>query len=98
MLEESFKPIEGPPARRKALKRIERDVGAVFCTFNLAGEIHIRSTTEVLCLDALVCEDAILFNRPLSHTPTDYEKFFNTIQSTACESVEECLCIPGPFI
>ena len=69
MLEESFKPIEGPPARRKALKRIARDLGAVFCSFDLADEIHILSTTEVLCLDALVCEDAILFNRPLSHTP-----------------------------
>ena len=28
--------------------------------------------------------------------PTDYEKFFNTIQITACEAVEACLGIPGP--
>ena len=74
MLEESFKAIEGPPARRKALKRIEWDVGVVFYAFNLAGEIHIRATTEVLCLDALVCEDVILFNRPFSRTPYGLRK------------------------
>ena len=95
MLEESFKAIEGPPARRKALKRSEWDVGVVFYDFNFAGELHIRATLEVLCLDALVCEDAQLFKRPLSRTPTDYEKFFNTIQIPVCEAVEECLGIPG---
>ena len=70
--------------------------GSNFYAFNLAGEIHKRATSEVLCLDALVCEDATLFNMPFSRTPTDYEKFFNTIQTTACEAVEECLGIPGP--
>ena len=76
--------------------RSEWDVGVVFYAFNLAGEIHKRATSKVLCLDALVCEDATLFNMPFSRTPTDYEKFFNTIQTTACEAVEECLGIPGP--
>ena len=58
MLEEFLKAIEGPPARRRALKRSEWPTGVVFFEFNLAGELHIRATLEVLALDALVCEDA----------------------------------------
>ena len=58
MLEEFLKAIEGPPARRRALKRREWRAGVVFLDFNVAGELHIRATLEVLCLDALVCEDA----------------------------------------
>ena len=95
MLEESLKAIEGPPARRRALQRGEWPNGAVFFDFNLAGEFHIRATLEVLALDAMVCEDAQLFNLPFSRSPTDYEKFFNTIQIPVCDAVEQALGIPG---
>ena len=96
MLEESLKAIEGPPARRRALKRSEWRAGVVFLDFNLAGELHIRATLEVLVLDALVCEDAQLFNIPFSRTPTDYEKIFNTIQIPVCECKSpQFIAVPG---
>ena len=75
MLEESFKAIEGPPARRKAWARRVWPVSTVYCAFNLAVEIYKRVASEVLYTDALVCEDATESNRPFCRTPTDYEKF-----------------------
>ena len=79
MLEESLKAIEGPPSRRRAYQRCQWPIGTVYYDFNLAGELHIRATLEVLALDTMVCEDSLLHNRPLSRSPTDYEKFFNII-------------------
>ena len=95
MLEESLKAIEGPPARRRAFQRGEWRIGAVYFDFNLAGELHIRATLEVLALDAMVCEDSQLHNRPLSRSPTDYEKFYNVIQIPVCEAVEQGLGFPS---
>ena len=59
--------------------RSEWDVGVVFYAFNLAGEIHKRATSEVLCLDALVCEDAwvvagVCFYREYICTPSQTHK------------------------
>ena len=93
MLEELFKAIEGPPARRKASSRRVWPDGTVYQAFNMAGEIYNRAASEVLYTDALVCEDATGSNRPFSRTPTDYEKFFNIIQTAVCEAVEECMNI-----
>ena len=59
MLEESFKAIEGPVVRRKTEARRSWPDGTVYQPFNLAGEVAKRATSEVLCTDALVCEDAI---------------------------------------
>ena len=63
------------------------------CPF-LAGEINKRAAPEVLNTDALVCEDAMKYNREFSRTPTDYEKYYNIIQTSACEAVEECMDAP----
>ena len=95
MLEESLKAIEGPPSRRRAQQRAQLPIGTIYFDFNLAGELHIRATLEVLSLDIMVCEDALLPNRPLSRSPTDYEKFFNIIQIPVCEAVEQCMGLPG---
>ena len=59
MLEESFKAIEGPVARRKTEARRLWPDGTVYPPFNLAGEVAKRAASEVLYIDALVCEDAI---------------------------------------
>ena len=70
MLEESFKAIEGPIARRKTLARRTWPDGTVYYLFNLAGEVAKRATSEVLYIDALVCEDAIRYKKrflPYSH-------------------------------
>ena len=82
MLEESLKAIEGPPSRRRAWQRSQLPIGTVYHSSNLAGELHIRATLEVLVTDTMVCEDSILHDRPLSRSPTDYEKFFNILQTT----------------
>ena len=34
------------------------------------------------------------YNREFSRIPTDYEKYFNIIQTSACEAVEECMDVP----
>ena len=41
-----------------------------------------------------MCEDAIKYKRHFCSTPTDYEKYYNVIQTTACEAVEECMGVP----
>ena len=94
MLEESLKAIEGPPSRRRAQQRSQWPIGTIYFDSNLAGELHIRATLEVLAIDTMVCEDSILHNRPLSRSPTDYEKFFNIIQTPVCEAVEQCMGLP----
>ena len=71
MLEESFKAIEGPVARRKTEARRSRPEGTVYQPFNLAGEVGKRATSDVLCIDGLVCEDAMKYNRDFCRTPTD---------------------------
>ena len=94
MLEESFKAIEGPIARRKTQARRTWPDGTVYYPFNLAGEVAKRATSEVLYTDALVCEDAIRYKKDFCRTPTDYEKYYNVIQTAACEAVEECMGVP----
>ena len=74
MLEESFKAIEGPIARRKTRARRTWPDGTVYFPFNLAGEVAKRATSNVLNTDALVCEDAIRYKKDFCRTPTDYEK------------------------
>ena len=68
--------------------------GTVYFPFNLAGEVAKRATSEVLNTDALVCEDAIRYKNDFCRTPTDYEKYYNVIQTAACEAVEECMGVP----
>eukprot|EP00972_Heterocapsa_arctica_P035967 5291572-Heterocapsa_arctica.AAC.1 len=80
MLEESFKAIEGPVARRMTATRRGLADGAVYSATNLAGEPGRCAASEVLYTDALVCEDSGRHCRPLSRVPADYEKFFNVIQ------------------
>ena len=53
MLEESFKAVEGPVARRKVQVRAALGDGTVFSATNLAGESRRRATGEVLYVDAL---------------------------------------------
>ena len=60
----------------------------------MAGEVAKRATSEVLYMDALVCEDAMKYNRGFCRTPTDYEKYYNVIQTASCEAVEECMGVP----
>ena len=77
MLEESFKAVEGPVARRMVASRRGLPDGAVFSSANLASESGRSAAPEVLYLDALVCEDSVRHGRPLSRIPADYEKFFS---------------------
>ena len=74
ILEESFKVIEGPVARRKTDARRTWLDGTVYQTFNLAGEIAKRAAPEVLHTDALVREDAKKYNRKFCRIPIDCEK------------------------
>ena len=62
--------------------------------FNLAGEVAKRAAPEELCTDALVCEDAMKYNRQFCRIPTDYEKYYIVIQPASCEAVEECMGVP----
>ena len=89
MLEESFKGIEGPVARRKVLVRARLASGAIYSSANLAGEARRRATCEVLYVDALVCEDSQWHGRPFCRVPADYEKFYNTIELSSVDAVEE---------
>ena len=77
MLEESSKAIEGPVARRKTEARRTWPNGTVYHSFNLAGEVAKRAAPEELYTDALVCEDAMKYNRQFCRIPTDYEKYYN---------------------
>ena len=88
MLEESFKAIAGPVARRKTEARRYWPDGTVYHPFNMAGEVAKRVTSEVLYTDALVCEDAMKYNRSFCRTPADYEKYYNVIQTASCKAVE----------
>ena len=94
MLEESFKAIEGPVARRKTEARRTWPNGTVYHSFNLAGEVAKRAAPEVLYTDALVCEDVMKYNRQFCCTPSNFEKYYNVIQTASCEAVEECMGIP----
>ena len=71
MLEDSFKAIEGPVARRKTEARRSWPDGTVYQPFNLAGEVSKRAAPEVLYIDELVCEDVMEYNMEFSRTPTD---------------------------
>ena len=57
-------------------------------------EVAKRATSDVLNTDALVCEDAIRYKKDFCRTPTDYKKYYNAIQTAACEAVEECMGVP----
>ena len=94
LLEETLKAIEGPVARRRVTARRGLSDGEVYSACNLAGEPGRVATAEVLYTDVLVCEDAVLYNRPFSRVPADYEKFFNTIQLRTVDAVDECRGIP----
>ena len=74
MLEESFKAIEGPIARRKTQARRTWPDGTVYYQFNLAGEVSKRATSEVLYIDALVFDDAIIYKRDFCRTPLGLRK------------------------
>ena len=95
MLEESFKAIEGPVARRKTEARRTWPNGTVYQSFNLPREVAKRAAPEVLYTDALVCEDVMKYNRQFCRIPTDYAKHCNVIQPASCEAVEECMGIPA---
>ena len=84
MLDESFGAIEGPAARRKTEAMRYWLDGTVYQPFNMAGEVAKRATSEVLYTDARVCEDAMF-----CRTPTDYEKYYDVIQTASCEAVKE---------
>ena len=56
MLEESFKAIEGPVARRRVLARRTVEPGCIYSAANLAGEAGMQAASEVLYTDTLVCE------------------------------------------
>ena len=94
MLEESLKVIEGPVARRRVRARRSMPDGSVYSAANLAGESGRQAAAEVLYLDALVCEDAGRFARPLCRLPADYEKFFNAIQLSVVDAVDQCRGLP----
>ena len=74
MLEESFKAIEGPVARRKTNARREWSDGTTYPPANLAGERGKRAASEVLYTDAMVCDGNIKHKRPFSRSPTDYQE------------------------
>ena len=60
----------------------------------MAGEVAKRATSEVLYMDALVGDGAMKYNRRSCRTLTDYEKYYNVIQTASCEAVEECMGVP----
>ena len=94
MLEESFKAIEGPVASRRAQSRRPLPLGAVYSSTNLAGEGGRRASGEVLYTDVLICEDSLRHGRPLCRVPADEEKFFNAVEWSSVEAVDECRGIP----
>jgi hypothetical protein len=49
----------------------------------------------MLYTDAMVCEDSLRHDLPLSVVDVDYEKFFNTLARPAVDAVEECRGVPG---
>eukprot|EP00972_Heterocapsa_arctica_P005835 861758-Heterocapsa_arctica.AAC.1 len=96
MLEESFKAVEGPVARRQVSARQSLPDGAVYSAANLASEAGRSAAHEVLYLDALVCEDSSRHGRPLCRVPADYEKFFNTIELPEVDAVMQARGLPDP--
>ena len=75
MLEESFKAIEGLVTHRQATERAELKPGAVYSATNRAYERGVSAAAEVLYLDAMVCEDAILHALPICRVLSDFESF-----------------------
>ena len=49
----------------------------------------VSAAPLVLYLDALVCEDALWHGRPLLRVPADYEKFFNTLQASQIDALQQ---------
>ena len=94
MLEETLKAVEGPVARRRVSRRSSLVPGHVYSQCNLAGEAGCRAAQEVMYGDALICEDAMAFQRPFSRVPSDLEKFFNAIQAGVVASVDEIRGVP----
>lgn len=95
MLEEGFKAIEGPVTRRLNKQADPWDLSvSPFSSTNTAYQSGVSAASEVLHLDVLVCEDAFLHNRPFCRIPADYEKYFNTVQLTAIDAVQQSRGIP----
>ena len=95
MLEEGFKAIEGPVARRlnKQFDPWEPS-RSPFSAVNLAYQRGVSAASEVLYLDVLLCEDAHLHALPFCRVPADYEKFFNTLQLVSVDAIHECRGLP----
>ena len=41
----------------------------------------------------MVCEDNVEHHKPLSRSPTEHEKYYNVIQWSSLEAMEECMGI-----
>ena len=89
MLEENLKAIEAPVAERLALSRHGWCPTEPFSELSRAHSKGVSAAAEVLYLDALLCEDARRFCRPFLRVPADYEKFFNTLQLTQIDAVQQ---------
>ena len=94
MLEKSFKAIECHVVRWKTIARRDWPDGSVYQPTNLAGEQGKRATSEVVYTDAMVCEGSAKHHRPFSRSPFDHETYYNVIQRSASEAMEECMGIP----
>ncbi|CAJ1336928.1 unnamed protein product [Effrenium voratum] len=86
MLEEAFKAVEGPVARRSAESRAAAEPGAVYSSANKAYDRKAAAAADVLYLDALV-EDVRHSGQGFCRIPADFEKYFNTIQLAQVDAV-----------
>ena len=94
MLEEDFKAIEGLVTRRQVQERSVMQAGTVYCASNKAYEAGVPAASEVLSLDALVCEDSVRHAVPLCRVPADYVNYFNTIELPVVDACMQARGIP----
>ena len=94
MLEENIKAVEAPVAARLAAQRSPWHSDAPRSQLNRAYSKGVSAASEVLYLDCLICEDSLRSGLPLLRIPADYEKFFNVLQLTEVDAVQQGRGVP----
>ena len=88
MMEESFKAIEGPVTSRLSAGRARLPLGDFYSLTNLAYERRQSATADVLYTDCIVTEDAMRTGAPFVRIPSDYEKFFNSVEFVEIDAMQ----------
>ena len=96
LAELSLKAIEGLLALRKSQARASLPPDSIYSSSNLCGDIGKLAAQTAMYGDILTIEDALLHGRSIGRLTHDEVKFFNVIQRSAIDAIEEARGVPEP--